>query len=90
MGKKLNYYSTQLEDMMRFMDEYGLVPKNFDIDKAETFTTTRSMLAAVLNKDEDIEYTPSQHESSFKASALRYGMNQAHRTCQTENKILIA
>jgi hypothetical protein len=43
------------------------------------------MLKAVLNKDED-----TQNESvSVKETAVRYSMRQFHRSCQTENKILI-
>jgi hypothetical protein len=58
--------------MLRFMDDYGLVPKNFDIEKEETFATTRSMLAAVLNKDEDInQNSTTNYDNSFKQSALR-------------------
>lgn len=71
--------------MMHFMEDYGLVPKNFDIEKTETFATTRSMLAAVLNKDEDVN-----ESISVKQSAVRYSMKQFHRAVQTENKILIA
>lgn len=43
------------------------------------------MLAAVLNKDENVN-----ESVSVKQAAVRYNMKQFHRAIQTENKILVA
>jgi hypothetical protein len=47
LERRVQYYCGQLQEMLGFMDDYGLVPKHYDIDRAETFASTRSMLAAL-------------------------------------------